>query len=299
MLRQALADADWRFVWLALGSIMVTVWLKALRWRLLFRPKSSRPPFSAAFNALMLNQFVNLVFFVRIGEVARLLYVRGNSAETRPAASQTVGTIIVEKWLELLAAALTMAGLLLLIVDLPAGIDQRATQYGIIVIVLLAVLYLLAFQTERLIQLANHLYAFLPTRWEVRLQQATIAGLEGIVLLREPRAVLVQLILSFGVMALYIATPLLLFLAFGLPYSTFDAAVLHTGIGLLIAVPSTPGKFGILEVSTLAILQFLNPNVPEAHLLSYAIVYHLTIILPPLLWGGLVALRFDWSWKTP
>ena len=37
---------------------------------------------------------------------------------------------------------------------------------------------------------------------------------------------------SFGVMVLYISTPYLLFLAFDLPYTFFDAAVLHTGIGL-------------------------------------------------------------------
>ncbi|MGB1249380.1 MAG: lysylphosphatidylglycerol synthase transmembrane domain-containing protein [Candidatus Promineifilaceae bacterium] len=293
-LQSALNTVDWRLFLLGLASIVATIGLKTVRWRLLFRPKQSAPPLYPAFNALMLNQFINLVFFLRVGELGRMAYIGRNSAD----AAQALGTIIVEKWLELLAALLTMLGLLTWLVVLPDGIDQRATRYAAIVLGLLGILYLLAFQNTHIVSIVSRIYKRFPPKWEARLHQATVAGLQGLATLREPRAVALQLLLSFGVMLLYISTPYILFIAFGLPYTLFDAAVLHTGIGLVAAIPSTPGKFGLIEVSTLAILQFLNPSVPETQLLSYAIIFHLTIIIPPLIWGGMVALRFNWAWKT-
>ena len=62
------------YAWLipALGALAAAVWLRALRWQLLFTVET-RPPLAAAMTALLIGYFFNQFLPARAGEVARVL----------------------------------------------------------------------------------------------------------------------------------------------------------------------------------------------------------------------------------
>ena len=105
-----------------------------------------------------------------------------------------------------------------------------------------------------------------------------------------------QMGISGVISVFYFLTPYILFQAFNLPFTLVDAIILHIGVTVTTATVPTPGKIGVFEATVLGILSYLG-DIPESRLLGYAIIYHIVTILPPILLGGLVALRTDLNWR--
>jgi glycosyltransferase 2 family protein len=74
----AVRDVDWHrsseglrtsdYAWLvpALGVLAVSLWVRAVRWQLLFRPET-RPPIGATTRATIVGQFFNSILPARAG----------------------------------------------------------------------------------------------------------------------------------------------------------------------------------------------------------------------------------------
>ena len=101
-----LAEANVTEVVLALGVMVLTLLIKAWRWQLLFTGSDANVPYKAAFWASSLGQYVNLIVpFLRLGEIARI-YSLNREAQVNSA--QTIGTLVVEKVLDLIFFGLTI-----------------------------------------------------------------------------------------------------------------------------------------------------------------------------------------------
>lgn len=309
----ALAGTHVGFVLLAIAIMVITIALKVWRWQFLFAPVDPDPADSAQtdstpsqlaqarplpgyrplFWATSLGQYVNLLIpFLRLGEVARIYALRQQAGIS---GMRTVGTLVVEKVLDLIFFALTVV-LLLPLVVLP-DFYQPGLLLALIPTLLLGVLFFLAYRSHLFIQLSRRMIGCLPERWQERLSRSLIAGLEGIAALRNRQATAVLLLTSLVIAALSALLPYILFLAFSIPLGLIEGALMHVVVSVASAPPSTPAKIGVFNgVAALLLLQLGLQD--EAVVISYAIVFHLVVIVPQIILGTVAAWQTDWNWGS-
>jgi uncharacterized protein (TIRG00374 family) len=315
---RALAGASMGYVILAVVVVVLTIALKGWRWQLMFLPdlgaegEASRPPltadhqpltagrppavvpFRAAFWATALGQYVNLVIpFLRLGEVARLYAL---NRETSAGAARGLGTLVVEKTLDLIFFGLTILFVLPFVI-LPDFIDQPGPLLFILPAMLSVALYLLAYRTAWVIGLWRRIVRPLPARLEGFLLRVAVAGLEGLAALRDRRRLALLLLASLVVAALSVALPYTLGPALGLPLSVLDAALIHIGVTIAITPPSTPAKLGVFNGAT-ALLLWQFGLTDETAILSYTILFYLVAIGPQIVLGLVAASRSKWRWSV-
>lgn len=285
-LGRALSAANGGLVGLALAVMIFTLVVKTWRWQLLFYPREHIPPFSPAFWALMLGQFFNNVLSpVRIGELARVYDLADKTGVSK---AQSLGTILVEKALDMIMTVLTALAIIPWVV-LPQTLGNPWVLAGVGG-ALLAALYFLAYRTEWVASLIERLAPLLPTSLEQRVLGSAVSGLRGLAALRDRRVTLWLVLLSALAAFLAVLTPFVMFLAFHLPLNLAQAALIQLGLGLGLAVPSTPGKVGVFEGIVYTILGSLGLRDETARL-SYALVFHVVVIAPQIIFGGIAAAR--------
>ena len=292
--QQAIATANGWYILLALTVFVLNGSLKAWRWRVLLVPDNEKiVPFTAVFWAIWLGQFVNnIVPFMRLGEISRAYAIH---QQTGLGKVRSLSTIVVEKSLELI-----MLGLLLLILlpifTLPDAWQSSSQTLLLIAAVSLLGLTLVAYKTSFVIVQLRRLFGLLPRTFEERLDRLLISGLEGLASLRSRTAVSRLLVSSVLLMILSLLTPFLLFQAFRLPLGIAEAAVVDSALSLTTSAPSTPAQLGIYEGTVVLVLTQLG-QIDQAIAFSFAVVYHLLVLLPKFVLGGLAAQRTNWRWQ--
>jgi uncharacterized protein (TIRG00374 family) len=286
--------------------MVVTIALKVWRWQFLFAPADSSPAGSTAakstmvrpvpsyrslFWATSLGQYVNLLVpFMRLGDLARIYALKQQAGVS---GMRTVGTLVVEKTLDLIFFALTIL-LLLPFVVLP-DFYRPGVLFAVVPTLLMAALFFLAYRPHTFIRLGRELIGRFPAPWQERLSRGLITGLEGIAALRNHRVTVALLVTSLIIGVLSVLLPYLVLLAFSIPLGLVEAALMHVVVSVASAPPTTPAKIGIFNgVATLLLLQLGVDD--EAVAISYAIVFYLVVIVPQIVLGGIAAWQTDWHW---
>lgn len=286
-----LVHARFGYILLALLIMLATVWIKNWRWQLLLAtPQNGRSPFMPLFWAMMLGQYINLIIpFLRLGELARIYALH---QQTDISKARALGTLVVEKTLDLIFFAVTVVIILPLVV-LPDFVGNPSTLVGTIAFFLLLALYLLAYQTSWVISTLRWLCAKLPTTIGQRLLRVAVDGLEGLAALRSPRLSLLLVGSSIIVALLAVVLPTVLFPAFGLPFGLLEGALLHVVVSVVTTPPSTPAKIGVFNSAVALLLLSLNA-ANEAAVVGYSIAFHLVVMLPQIILGSIAAARTRW-----
>lgn len=287
LLGQSFQQVRWGYVLLAVGVIVVTALSKAWRWYYLLYPVRSAVSFQAVVVGIVLGQFFNqLLPIARTGDIVRLL-----SLPVEIPKGQVLGTLVLEKTLDTLILGITFF-LILPFVIVPEVVSNPTTLF-ITVVIVLGLMYLLAFQARWVIQVTQKITSFLPTRigrWIVKLVSAGLAGLES---LKHGRTATILLLHSLWIGFLSILTPYLMILAFDFPLGLAEAAAINLTV-LIGSIPSSaPGNIGVFEFLTVLALQQL--GLPEnASLLSFAFLFHLVVVGPIVIWGTWFIGQLDW-----
>ena len=291
---QALLAADGRFILLALLTFVLNGCAKAWRWRVLLAPdEEARVPYAAVFWAVWLGQFVNIILpFLRLGEISRAYAINQQAGFSK---LRALSTIVIEKSLELVMLGLLVL-VLLPILALPESMRSTGLTFLLIAGAVIVGLIVVAYQTNWVIAQLRRLFQLLPQPVADRLTRLLIDGLEGLASLRSRPALGRLLVSSVLLVLLGLLTPFLLFRAFHIPLGLAEAAVVDSALSLTTSAPSTPGQLGIFEGTVVLVLfQFGQTN--QAISVSFAVVYHLVVLLPKILLGGLAASRTNWRWQ--
>lgn len=272
--RDALADSDLRWLVPASAVLAFALWLRVVRWWVLFEP-SSRPPLRAVGHAAFVGYFFNNILPARAGEAARIIALHGKAGTPR---AETIGTVVIERVFDLLAL------LLLLFVSYPLLPEiswlKAAALFGLAVVAAAATLvYVLVRYEERAVRwLLSPLRRLPGAGVGERVEFAAVNATRGLLALRDPRVALRGMALTIVSWAALGASFWILTLAFDLGLPLVAGMLVVVAINLSLVLPSSPAALGVFEAATVVALRAF--DVPQAEALSYAVVLHLLNFVP-------------------
>jgi uncharacterized protein (TIRG00374 family) len=269
----ALRSADYGWVLVSMGIIVVGLFARGARWRALL---GGALPFMRAFSITNVSYLVNGVLPLRIGELARAYL----AAQARPPVPvmKSVGTIAVERLIDV-AAVLLILAMALSAGPLPEEVQSAALFFAAAVAVGFALLILLASQRERALQAAATIIqrvAFLQRRNVlVWLKQF----LEGLTPLTQPSALAQVLALAAASWACSLVSGYVLMIAFFGRGDWAATCLFSAAASMAVAIPAVPGNLGTYEASIMLALGAMGYGEPAARAVAFAIAVHAVNLL--------------------
>jgi uncharacterized membrane protein YbhN (UPF0104 family) len=286
-IRQALAAADVRLLFLGALCLLATSPIRALRWRYLL--KDAPVSFRHRLTSTLIGFAANNALPGRLGEPLRCFVV--SRLDRRVGFWQAAGSIVVERAFDLAAAAVLLV-IFVYLAPFPPDAAVRQTAlfrhlqdyvvplaFGLT----LALAALAAFARSRI---SEHAGWLAPIVRPLRLVQKGFAGLGSLATI-VPAALLTALL--WFVMLVF---ELLMLRAFGFSTLGFRHAVgIIVVLSFAIALPQAPGGFGVVQLATETTLTALY-GMPTADAKAYAIGFW-TCQVSVVIGAGIVALWYE------
>jgi uncharacterized protein (TIRG00374 family) len=278
---ETLVGSDWWLLGPALVLLELGVYLRAVRWNLLFQP-ATRPPQGATLRALLVGYLFNNILPARAGEAARIVFLHREAGTSR---AEALGTAVVERIYDLVSL------FLLLFVTTPFVPDVGWFRRAAVLSLALALLIVAA--TATLVLFGTRPVSFLLRPFtrlkgvsEARVDEIADRIVLGLAALHRPR-------LAIPAFALTVVSWLVVAVSFWLVLASFDLG-LGPSAGLLVLVttnlamvlPSLPAAVGVFEAATLVSLHAYGIDTSTA--LGCAVLLHVVNFLPFLVAGYLV-----------
>jgi hypothetical protein len=290
--KQTILTADPFYISLAFGVTLANIALKILRWQAQLKPDNPNIRLLGISASFLSAQMLNALVPVRLGEVQRI-YVIGGSGSSH---GFVLGTIVAEKFLDMLAYAV-LIGLLLLSIPLPNWMGGSVPAIVSVTLILAALLFVLAFKGDYFIGLAEKLSQPFSARIREFLLKNIRSGFASLAVFRQPASILklcliTALIWSAAVLANYWV---LMALAIRVPLVASLLVLVAVQAG--ISVPSLPGKIGVFELSCILSLEIF--GVSRTIALSYGILLHAVVFIPILVPGLISFIYLQFAGPPP
>ncbi len=236
---ESFVSARWGWVAVVMLASLVAHFIRALRWRLLFKPLDHCPSVFNTFGSVMVTYLANLAF-PRLGEVMRCAMLR--TSEGIPM-EKSLGTVVTERLFDVLLFALVvLLGFLLMFGSVKDFLYDSLSQKfstlptlaaiavaGIVILVLLVVAYKLFHQK---------LLKFKPYKKMADLVAGCIDGVKSILHLG-PKSTILFITYSIAIYLLYIAGGWFILQAFAdtqdLDFSAAYVIYLFGTVGMMIS----------------------------------------------------------------
>jgi uncharacterized protein (TIRG00374 family) len=236
----AIAGARPAWIVVVIAASVQSVFVRALRWRILLRPVGDAPVYPA-FSATAIGFGASAVFPFRVGEIVRPVLL---ARSTRIPLTAALSSVLLERLLDILLI-LTCFLLLSTVYPLPAEARQVARAAGAGFGIAFAMLIVISRQRARAEALLEWFLAWLRTRLAGALRPLSISFLDGLGALRDPGAVVWVLLYSVAIWGIITATFLFSFFALGvaIPYLPGALATVVL-VAFTVAFPQLPGFVG-------------------------------------------------------
>ena len=247
-------NADYLYILIATFLLLVTVFLRSLRWNILLKYNSGT---FTLFKVQMIGYFANNVLPFRAGELLKSFLIGRKEDISK---SYVLGTIIIERFLDMLML-LVFTIVYILISPISMIGDMPIYYLLIIILATIAVLFLLliiiakVFSRMKLTQ--NFISKLTQTYRELTFSQFLYVNFYGI---------LIWLIYWFNVE--------LVFRAFNIPLEPHHSLVVLIVASIINSIPSLPGSIGTFHIgvgTTIVALDFMGNSSVE----SFTTVLHL------------------------
>jgi uncharacterized protein (TIRG00374 family) len=282
--QKTILKADPFYICLAFGVTVVNIALKILRWQVQLKPEGQNirlPGISASF---LSAQMLNAVVPIRLGEVQRI-YVIGGSGSTH---GFVLGTIVAEKFLDMLAYAV-LIGILLLWIPLPKWMGGSVTTLVSITLIQAALLFILAFKRAYFLGLVEKLSQHFSARLREFLLKNVHSGFASLDVFRKPVPALKLSMITALIWSAAVLTNYWVLLALGIQAPLAASLLVLIAVQAGISLPSLPGKIGVFELTCILALEVF--GVSRAIALSYGILLHAVVFIPILI-SGLISFLF-------
>lgn len=286
--RETLLQADLRFVALALLSVIFNVMGKSARWRVLVGPPGKGVGFVKLTLALLAGQTLNLFLPGRVGELSRAYVIGGLG----PGRTFILGTVAIEKVLDMISYALLFL-LLVLLLPLPAWISDSGYTFSVVAGLVTLGLILLASNPRLFGRILEWMIRWLPEKLREKMLNRVEAGLQSLSVMHRSYDLLKLALLSVVIWGTAVWTNILTFQALGLQLPWTAAAVLLVVLQAGISVPSVPGRIGLFQY--LCILSLGLFGISQSQSLSYGILLQGIVFILPTVFSGAALWVFGWD----
>lgn len=281
-LLDALRLADFRYIFLLFVITLIWIVVRSIVWRTLLQ---ERAPLGMVFLTLNQGYLLNNVLPLRLGEVARALLL---SRKAHLGFLQVFSTVLIERALDVAMAAGVLLSSLPFVVG--GGFAwQAAALAGSLVIIGLFMLHLLARNQPWAQAQYERWSQRIPALGKLLKPGQLTALFEGLAVLVDGRRfllVLLWMLLNWGIAILQFYVLMRAFYPQAeLVWATLTLGVMAFGV----AVPSSPGAVGVLELSIMGALSVFGVDPSTA--LATALTAHLTNYLLTGLIGAYAFLK--------
>ncbi|MFN8378773.1 MAG: lysylphosphatidylglycerol synthase transmembrane domain-containing protein [Anaerolineae bacterium] len=268
LLAAALKEARYIFIIPSAALIVLGLFTRALRWRVMLFYVL---PLRRTFSILNVSYMVNAVVPFRAGELARAWLATRN--EPPVPMFQSFSTIVVERLLDTLAVLIILA-LALTASPLPPELRTAAAFFAPAVLLGFLILILLSANRTRAMRWAHALANRITFLQRGHLLDWFASFLEGLRPLTTPKPLLLVLAWTAVSWAFSLASGYMLMFAF-YPNPSWAAVALFTAAAsFAVAVPAVPGNVGTWEASVVFSLTAMGYGVPYETALAFAVVLH-------------------------
>lgn len=276
-----------KVIWilLAMGLLVISVWIRAVRWRILIGPiKEVR--IMPLFSTTMIGYFGNAVLPLRLGEFLRAYSL--HKEETSITAASALGTIVIERLLDMIGlVAVTVV--IFSLYDVPFWLLNAGIFFGLVVVGSLFFLWW-AWRSNRnwMGRLENLTLLKGKTGSKVRYLIRSFA--EGLIVLKKTPRFPVLLAYTAVLWVIYLAITQFSAIALGISLSWVEVGVILVATTMVISIPSAPGYVGTYHAAAVLIMVEIFGK-PESASQGYAILNHAVGFIPVVIIGFLFLLR--------
>ncbi len=271
--------------------------LRARRWRTILEPVAGTIPFGPLWRSTAIGMMMNNVFPLRAGEFARAFAL--TREVPRVAITTSFGSLAVDRIFD----AIALFGFMFVAMldpAFPSGIiiagrtvPQLAGGGIIAVLGVLAISFAVVMQHERVMAIVGAIAGKLVPKHRETVVRIAEHGLGGLAVLKDGKrflAVLWWAALHWFVQALSVYIG---FRAVGIDVP-FSAALFLQGIQAIgVAIPSSPGFFGVFETASIIGLGVY--GVPKELAVSWALGFHILTFIPITVIGAVYFARLGLS----
>jgi uncharacterized protein (TIRG00374 family) len=251
-------------VFLAGGIISFVIALRSLRWTLVARMPLAK--FKHFWQAANIGYLGNMIYPARAGEVLKVVAIHHFAPLPL---GRAISSAVIDRMLDMIVVGCFT----LMVLWIHSQKIDPTVGKGVIGIFIFAtlILTLLIVFVDRLFALVQQ--RTLQKKWQQRLQEFILHGLEGIQLFRRAHNIVIVLLLTIMIFMLDYFWMWQMMAAFGwdLPFE----AGLTVGVFLLISIslPSAPGYVGIYQVACVLALALY--GIDQSLAVAYSIVLQL------------------------
>ncbi|MDQ1266463.1 MAG: hypothetical protein QG635_1615 [Bacteroidota bacterium] len=295
----ALRQANFLWVILSIPVILLSHWLRAMRWRIMLKPIVQGSSTLNLFKAVMIGYAANSVT-PRGGELLRpFVYSR----QEKVSFSSVFGTIVVERFIDLLTLLLIFLLALIIfsgkiiqalqnIFD-KLNVDIKPSNFlylsAIVLLVLIISFYppIVDFFLRIIVKpFSKRIYDGINSKFhKFRI---------GFAIIKDPSAYLRLVLESVAIWICYGIPMYLMFFCFGfnnnMDLGAGDAFLLLVVVGVATTIAPTPGAIGVHHVAVRVAMVILY-GITEKEALAYAVITHATNYIVQTLVGGFFYIR--------
>ena len=256
--------------------------LRAIRWRVILEPTAPRIPFGALWRSTAIGMMVNNVYPARLGEIARAYALTRET--NRVGFTSAVASLAVDRVFDALALMLLLVSAMwapsfpseTTIAGQP--IQRGAAVFAAAAVGLFVVLYAIVYFPERFVALFSAVVGRVLPRFVEKGSEIIRSFSSGLAVLRSARR---SAEVFFWAMVHWLVNGLAFWVAFkavGIEVPFSAANFLQGIIAISVALPSSPGFFGVFEAAAKVGLAVY--GVPSGQAVSWAIGFHILSFIP-------------------
>lgn len=270
---ESMRQADYVYVIPSGAAVILSLLIRAVRWKLLLGPVKVIP-IRSLFAATMIGAMGNNVLPARLGEVVRADAIGRKENVSR---SASFATIVVERMVDLFTVLLFL-GIVIVYVPFPKEIKTGGYTMLIVSLIALAFLLFLRVKSTSALKLVRFFCKPLPEKLEAKIEKMILSFVDGLEILTKGRHMPGIIVLSLLTWMSLTSSVVFMFMAFGwnLPMDAAIIVLVATAFGVMI--PAAPGFVGTYHVSCQLALTIY--SIDRASALGYSIVLHATQWVP-------------------
>ncbi len=300
LLWYTLGDVNFHEVWVVLSTSNGWLWIacaltataifpmRARRWQALLTPSAGRLPLGPLWRATAIGMMVNNVAPARAGEPARAFALTREQKQVR--FTSAFASLAVDR---LFDGVIVIAMMLLATLDprfpadgqiLGASAWSIAASMGVVLFGVFVALALLAYVPQWCFRVSDLIVGAVAPKLAPKIRALLEGFADGVGVLRQPKLALEVLWWAVLHWVCNAAAFWLGFLALGLEAPISAAFFVQGLIAISVALPSSPGFFGVFEAAGKAGLGLY--GVPDVSAVSWAIGFHILSFIPITILGA-------------